>query len=196
MGRFEDVDLAVAALEGGDAEPDLRLAEPALAKLTLQDAHERPAVVSKLEVLADLPQAAFRRSEEIASDRGEDLAAALDVEIAQLCGGEAGPDAKGKNAAGGGAGDEVEMSRNRRATEIALLQSRQESGRIDAADAAAINGQDAEVAVLGPVKRRAALLEGPGGSSERGLFVRHAGASSIVMWRPPPVHFPVASQPS
>jgi hypothetical protein len=44
--------------------------------------------------------------------RRENLVAALNVELAKISGGESGGQAKGDDAAGGGAGDEVKIVRN------------------------------------------------------------------------------------
>ena len=67
------------------------------------------------------------------------------------------------DAARGGAGDKIEVARHGRAAEIAHLQSREEGGREDPPDAAAIDGKDAKLPIRRPREWNAALTERSGG---------------------------------
>ena len=95
---------------------------------------------------------------------GKDLAPAPEVEVGEVRAAKSSAKSQSDDAAGGRAGDQIEVRRHGSASQVALFQSRQDSGRVYPADAAAINGQDAEVPILRPREWNAAALERPAGS--------------------------------
>lgn len=82
MWRLEYIYLSVPAIEGWDAQPSSRLTEFSFAERFQQNAHKSLTVKPKLEILADVSQMVFRNPDKSASDRGEDFASAINIEIA------------------------------------------------------------------------------------------------------------------
>ena len=121
---------------GGEVE---RRHEQALAAVAEEAAAEGPTddVAQRLEAVFGAQQAAQIAGE---SARLEDARAELLVELQQLAGGQPEPEPDGEDAASRRTGDQVEIIVDRLAD--AILDLRQERGREDALDAAAIDGQD------------------------------------------------------
>src|SRR5260370_1220254 len=104
----------------------------------------------------------------------KNFVAALDVKLAEISGRKPGRQPKRDDAARGGAGDEIKVSGNRVPAQVSFLQSRQDSGGKDPADAAAINGQDAKVPIFIPMEWNAACSARSGGSGFGARVIGHA----------------------
>jgi len=112
----------------------------------------------------------------------EDRRALLHVELEDLAGGQPEAESDGDDAAGRGASNEVEIAADRMFE--MLFETRKERGRKNAADAAAVERQDAEEL---PVAGRAAV---------RSVHAASSLSSSMSGCIPPPFHLSDTSHSS
>src|SRR5687767_14331923 len=100
--------------------------------------------------------------------RGKYLPGIMAIETGDLCGRYADTQTESDDAAGRGAGDHVEVPRERCAPAESLLATSQDLGGVDAPDPAAIQRQDFEWFFLRP-----GLTHSPGGQTIRSAVGEH-----------------------
>lgn len=134
----------MTALGRGHAQPGLRVTEPAITESVGQGVREDTAVVGSDQ--------AARYAARYAPDSAgsEYLGTAARIEFEQTSRRESGAKSESYDAARRSARDQVEVTRDRCSVKISPLESLQNGGGEDAANAPAVDGKDAEGPVLGP----------------------------------------------
>ena len=196
MGRLEDVHLAVAAIEGWDAQPNLRITESAISQDFCQYARQRSSVVTVPEASPQSSPFALGRSPRTFPSGREDFAPTLDVDVKQFGSREAGRQAERNDSSGRRAGDEVEISCHRSVGKIVMLQIGEERRGKDPADSTAVDGQNAELSVLGPRQRYAPLSQRAGGALQVLVSAIHWCFPLSGLRMPPPARPFSSRQPA
>lgn len=197
MGRLEDVHFAVAAIKGWNAQSRVRVAESAIAQGFRQYARQCISIVTVPEASPQSSPFALDRSPRTFPCRREDFAPTPDVDVKQFGSRQAGSQAERNDPAGGRAGDKVKVSGHRSATKVVFLQTGEERRGEYPTDSTAVDGQNTEPSAIGPRQRYAPFSQRAEGALQGLVSAVHLCVPlSVAGCRPPPVHSPVANQPS